>query len=241
MTPHETIHIQKKAWVPAFAGMSGESGAFQASRDYPLPAPGLEESAAAAPQDWPQAAAFALLRAAGDEDPRPVLFVAGKDWRRERGSLSARGLISLGIGLDRVILVRAEREGETLWAMEEALKSGAVAGAVGAAEQPSFVATRRLDFAAREGRACAVLLRVQGAGDLSAARLRWRVSARPSAPHPFDPRAPGSLRLHAELVRRRAGPLGAWDLESDHETHRLGLAAGLADHGLVQGRRPHAA
>jgi protein ImuA len=217
------------------------TGVEWANGELPAPAPGLEEAAAAAPQDWPQAAAFALLRAAGEEDPRPILFVAGKDWRRERGSLCARGLLGLGLRLDRVILVRAEREGEALWAMEEALKSGAVAGAVGAAEQPAFVATRRLDFAAREGRARAVLLRAQGAGDLSAARLRWRILARPSAPHPYDPRAPGALRLRAELVRRRSGPLGAWDLEFDHETHRLGLAAGLADHGLVQGRRPHAA
>jgi protein ImuA len=167
------------------------------------------------------------------------VFVAGKDWRRERGSLSARGL--LGLGIRRLILVRAEREGEALWALEEVLKSGAVAGAIATVEAPSFVATRRLDFAAREGRATGVVLRALPAGDLSAARLRWRIGAQPSAPHPFDPRAPGAVRLKAELVRRRDGPLGAWDLEQDHETHRLGLAAGLADHGLVQGRRPHAA
>ena len=201
---------------------------------------GLEEAVAAEPRDWAAAAAFALWRADGGADPRPLVLVTVKAWRGERGGFSARGLAALGVDPGRVIQVRAEREMEALWAMEEALKSGAVRGAVGTVEQASLVATRRLDFAAREGRATGVLLRI-GSGDLSAARLRWRLSAAPSAAHPFDPRAPGDARLKAELTRRRDGPLGAWDLEQDHETHRLRLAAGLADHGLVQGRRAHAA
>jgi protein ImuA len=208
-----------------------------------IPAPhlGLEEAAAAEPRDWGAAAAFALWRAGGADDPRPLALVTVKAWRAERGGFSARGLAALGIDPQGVIQVRAERETEALWALEEALKSGAVRGAIGTVEQASLVATRRLDFAAREGRATGVVLRICGTGDLSAARLRWRLGARPSAPHPFDPRAPGDARLKAELVRRRDGPLGAWDLEQDHETHRLRLAAGLADHGLVQGRRAHAA
>ena len=204
----------------------------------PEPRLGLEESTAADPRDWAQAAAFAFWRAGGGLDDRPVAFVVTRDWRRERGGLFGRGLKRL---VRRLILVRADKEDEALWALEEALKSGAVAGAVATVARPSFVATRRLDFAARAGRATGVLLRADGAGDLSAARLRWRICAAPSAPHPFDPRAPGATRLRAELVRRRDGPLGAWELEQDHETHRLGLAAGLADHGLVQGGRPLAA
>ena len=207
----------------------------------PAPPLGLEEAAAASPRDWAAAAAFALWRAGGAEDLRPLVLVTVKTWRSERGSFSARGLQTLGIDPAGVIQVKAEREMEALWALEEALKSGAVRGAVGAVEQASLVATRRLDFAAREGRATGVMLRICGGGDLSAARLRWRLGTAASAPHPFDPRAPGTARLTAELTRRRDGPLGAWELEQDHETHRLRLAAGLADHGLVQGRRAHAA
>ncbi len=207
----------------------------------PDPCLGLEEAAAADPRDWPQAAAFALWRAARTGDPRPVVVVATQDWRRQRGGLSARGLMRLGIDPGRVILVRAGRPAEALWAMEEALKSGAAAGVVGAVEAAPFVATKRLDFAARTGRATGVMLRAGAAGDLSAARLRWRLSAQPSAVHPFDPKAPGAPRLGAELVRRRDGPLGAWELEQDHETHRLRLAAGLAGHGLVPDGRAHAA
>ncbi len=202
---------------------------------------GLEEATAAEPRDWGAAGAFALWRAGAAHDPRPLALVTVKAWRGERGGFSARGLKGLGIDPAGVIQVRAEKEAEALWALEEALKSGAVRGGIATVEQASLVATRRLDFAAREGRATGVLLRVLGSGDLSAARLRWRLKAEPSAPHPFDPRAPGAVRLTAELTRRRDGPLGAWELEQDHETHRLGLAAGLADHGLVQGRQAHAA
>ena len=202
---------------------------------------GLEEAVAAEPRDWGAAAAFALWRADAAGDPRPLMLVTVKAWRTERGGFSARGLKDLGIAPSGVIQVRAEKEIEALWALEEALKSGAVRGAVATVEQPSLVATRRLDFAAREGRATGVVLRIGASGDLSAARLRWRLGAEPSAPHPFDPRAPGAVRLKAGLTRRRDGPLGAWELEQDHETHRLGLAAGLADHGLVQGRQAHAA
>jgi protein ImuA len=208
----------------------------------PLPQPetGLEEAAAADPRDWAQTFAFGLSRLMADDD-RPILLALARDFRRERGEPFARGLAQLGVEVSKVLVVRAEREAEALWAMEEALKSGAVCGALAGAEQPAFVATRRLDFAARAGRATGLLLRTRGAGDLSAARLRWQVSARPSAPHPFDPRAPGALRLNAALVRRRNGPLGAWELEQDHETHRLRLAAGLAGDGLVQDARTSAA
>ena len=61
---------------------------------------------------------------------------------------------------------------------------------------------------------------------------RWRIKAAPSGMHEFDPAAPGRVRFQAELVRRRDGPPGAWTLEQDDETGRLGVVAGLAGHGL---------
>ena len=202
----------------------------------PEPEP-FEEAAAAQPQDLPSALAFALSRgleaAAGRGDHRPVAFVATPLFQNERGRLYGWGAADLGLPHDRLLVVHARREPEALWAFEEALKSGAVAAVLGALEAPSFVATRRLDFAARAGGAFAFVLRAGAAADLSAARLRWRVAAQPSAPHPLDPRAPGAARLAAELVRSRDGRRGAFILEQDHETGRFRLAAGLADHGLA--------
>ena len=192
----------------------------------------LEEVAAAAPADLAAALGFALDRLAVD-DGRPLAFVAPAAWRRERGRPFARGLVQAGgAAASRLIWIAADKEAQALWALEEALKSGAVAGAIGAALAPSFVATRRIDFAARAGGARAVLLRAQPGGDLSAARRRWRIASLPSAAHPFDPQAPGAPRLTAELTRRRDGPPGAWTLEKDDETGRFRVAAGLAGDGV---------
>ena len=192
----------------------------------------LEEAAAAEPADAAAAFAFALGRLAAVKDARPVVLVTTSLWLRERGRPFARGLAGWGLGPERLIWVRAEREADALWALEEALKSGAVAGGLASVEAPPFVATRRLDFAARAGGALGVLLRAGPTGDLSAARRRWRIKAGPSATHAYDPAAPGRVRLNAELVRRRDGPPGAWALEQDDETGRLSVVAGLAGHGL---------
>jgi protein ImuA len=218
---------------------------------HPLPTPDptlfpslcepLEEAAAAEPADAAAALAFALGRLARPKDARPVVLVTTALWLRERGRPFARGLAGWGLGPERLIWIRAEREVEALWALEEALKSGAVAGGLASVEAPPFVATRRLDFAARAGGALGVLLRAGPTGDLSAARRRWRIKAGPSATHDFDPAAPGRVRLNAELVRRRDGPPGAWALEQDDETGRLRVVAGLAGHGLDETDRPFAA
>jgi len=207
----------------------------------PHPEP-FEEAAAAHPQDLVPALAFALSRALeaaeGRQDDRPVAMVTTPVFDRERGRLSAWGARGLGLDPARLVLIRARREPEAQWAFEEALKSGALAAVIGSLEAPSFVATRRLDFAARAGQATALVLRSRPAVDLSAARLRWQVTAEASAAHPFDPRAPGAARLRAELVRSRDGRSGRFLLEQSHEADRFRLAAGLADHGLAP--QPHA-
>jgi protein ImuA len=207
----------------------------------------LEEAGAAQPADVAAAFGFAVGRLLTSPTERPLVLVTTTAWLRERGRPFARGLSAWGAGTDRLIWVRAAKEAEALWALEEALKSGAVAGGLATVEQPPFVATRRLDFAARAGRAVGLLVRAGPTDDLSAARRRWRIAANSAAPDAYDPAAPGLTRLRAELVRRRDGPPGGWDLEQDDETGRLRLDAGLADHGLAQDepraeRRPaHAA
>jgi protein ImuA len=208
---------------------------------FPREAEALEEVAAGAGADVAAALAFALARLASPRsaspETRPVALVATADWLGEQGRPFAGGIRAFGLGFERLIWVRARREGEALWALEEILKSGAAAGGLVTAAAPDFVATRRLEFAARTGSAVGILLRARPAGDLSAARRRWRITALASAPNPLDPAAPGAPRLRAELVRRRDGPPGAWDLERDDETSGFRLAAGLAGHGLDEGRR----
>ena len=201
----------------------------------------LEEVGAAAPADWGAAFAFALDRIVSSNDPRPVALIVTRNWIRERGRPYARGLARLGGDPRRLILVTAERDVQALWALEETLKSGAVAGAIGTVEQADFVAGRRLDFAARAGKACGVLLRAKSAEDLSAARVRWRIGAMPSLEDRLDSKAPGPMRWRAQVVRRRDGTPAAFEWEESDATPRLRLAAGLAGDGLVPAGRTHAA
>lgn len=202
-------------------------------RPFPPPCAQLEEVTG---EDGGLAAAwgFALARLAARGDDRPRMMAAPRHALSERGWPSA-----LGMGGAAVLLVAVKTDMEALWALEEALRSGAVAGGVALVERAPFVMTRRLDLAARKAGACALLLRPRPGDELSAAALRWRVSAAPSAVHPLDPRAPGAARWRAELVRRRDGWPGTFIVEQEDEAHRLDLAARLAGHGQVvdAGRR----
>ena len=208
-----------------------------ASDLYPAVCEPLEEVAAARPADAATALAFALSRLAQNksgDDPRPWVMATTPMWLRERGRPFARGLAGMGGAPERLIWIRAAKEIEALWALEEALKSGAVAGGLVTAEQPAFVTTRRLDFAARAGGARGVVLRAGPALDLSAARMRWRIAATASAPGQFDEAAPGTPRLIADLARQRSGPPGVWELEQDDETGGFRVVAGLAGDGLAE-------
>jgi protein ImuA len=201
----------------------------------------LEEVAAAEPADWPAAFAFSLDRIAARPDPRPLALVVTAGWMRERGRPYARGLAGMDADAARLVLICVDRDAQALWALEETLKSGAVAGAIGTLEQAPFVAGRRLDFAARAGSALGVMLRARAGEDLSAARVRWRISAAPSGLDPLDGKAPGPLRMRAEVVRRRDGAPGVFEWEQDDATPRLRLVARLAGDGLVEAGRTHAA
>lgn len=181
--------------------------------------------------------AFLIARQA-EGDARLVAFVAPRFWLAERGRPFAHGLQRLGVSPDRVLVATPRNEAESLWALEEALRSGAAALAVGAVEGASLVATRRLDLIARGSGAAAALIRTTPARDLSAARRRWRITPELSAPHPWDGKASGPARWRALLERSRDGAHGEAILEFDDETHRLRLVDGLADHGVSA--RPHA-
>jgi protein ImuA len=167
---------------------------------------------------------FALSRRR-EEDERPVLIAAPRAWFAEHGRPYGPGMAGLSF-----LLTPTVTAAEALWVLEQALRSGAVAMALGAVDGATLAQTRRLEFAAKQGEATGVIL-PRGLEGLSAARRRWRVRSATSATDPFDLRAPGSSRLGAELVRGRGERPGVWMLEQDDETHRLRLADRLADLG----------
>jgi protein ImuA len=236
---------RNKTETKIMISLSSYRSTFQETALFPEACSPLEEVAAAAPADVAASLGFALSRLAADRtERRAVVLVTTAAWVRDRGRPYGLGLSDWGLAAGRLLWVRAERDGDALWALEEALKSGAVAGGLATVATPSFVATHRLDAAARAGRVVGILLRGTSAGDLSAARRRWRVAAGPSSAADFDRAAPGAVRLRAELTRSRNGLPNGWELERDDETGGLRVVAGLADHGMAtvaSGRRGVAA
>jgi protein ImuA len=135
------------------------------------------------------------------------------------GDLYPPALAAYGLDPGAVILLSAPSPAELLWAMEEALRSPALAGVVGEVDRLDLTTGRRLQLAAAAGGGVGfLLLRAdRPAAAVSAAALRWRVGAGPDR------------TWHVELLRRRSGRLGAWILEREDETDRLLVAAELGD------------
>ena len=80
-----------------------------------------------------------------------------------------------------MILLSAPSPAELLWAMEEALRSPALAGVVGEVDRLDLTAGRRLQLAAAAGGGVGLLLLRADrlAAAVSTAALRWRVGAGP--------------------------------------------------------------
>ncbi len=169
-------------------------------------------------------AAFLLGRLAADKGA--VLWASLGE-----GDLYPPGLAAFGLDPAKVILLSAPSPAELLWALEEALRSHAIAGALGEVDRLDLTASRRLQLAAGAGGGVGLLLmRADRSGEgrlasVSAAALRWRVSASPHSPswpgeYPaiHDLRAISTARGSMD-GRHRAGHGG--ELEEAGETPRV--------------------
>lgn len=196
-----------------------------------MAAGGLHEMAETRYGDMSALSALTVAVLAAHARPGPVLWVAEAALLREHGRLSARGAQAMGLDPGRLLCVRAPRPRDALWCVEEGVRSGAVSAVVAALSEADFTATRRLQLAAEAQGVPAILLMPHRRAGASAAEARWRVAAAPSAPNPYAPRAPGSVRWEAALERSRLAPWAAgrrFDLEFDDETLSLRVVDRLA-------------
>lgn len=150
------------------------------------------------------AAAAARLRSG------PVLWVGG--WPPPY----APGLAGFGLDPSRLLVVPARRSAERLWVMEEAVRSGAVAAVVGEVADADPLATRRLQFAAAEGGAPALMLRPVAAGILAA-----------TAAHDADPallldRLPASSAASRWAVTTAPGTAAQWPAAAGYAARPIG-------------------
>jgi len=85
----------------------------------------------------------------------------------------APALAAAGIDLAHVLIVNTARDGDTLWAAEQALRSATCGCVLAWPREPRFAQLRRLQLAAEGGRCLAILFRLaQAAREPSPAVLR---------------------------------------------------------------------
>lgn len=172
---------------------------------------------------------------------RPILWCRPANCAREMGRLYAPGLPALGLNPQALILAETTSSADTLWAMEEGLRSGAAGLVLGWLDDVALTPARRLALAAQAHRTPALLLTAARSTPAPTTRSRWRISRRRAAPHPFDPQAPGAPRLGLVLERcrgRRADlETPSFVVEWCHDTHRFRVVADVADRAHETARR----
>jgi protein ImuA len=182
-------------------------------------------------EDGAVAAAFAasLLARLARRHGGPVL------WCLAAGDLYAPGLAARGLAPERLIVARCHDDTDILWAMEEGLRSAALAAVLGEVGTLAPTAGRRLQLACETGGVTGFVLRrwrkaataeAQRAAP-SAAVTRWRVAAAPS--HAADGPGIGLPLWRVELMRCRGGTPAAWLMEESDATGHVAMAAELAD------------
>jgi protein ImuA len=195
--------------------------------EWGVPGPGLaigalNEVIAGTAADRPPALGFmlSLTAAAQRTAPGPVVFIATERAFADLGALYGHGLAYLGVDVGRLLLVDPETDKDTLWALEETLRSrtqpamvvGVLAGGI------DLTLSRRLNLAAAPHRVPLVLMRRTSAGT-SAAATRWRIATAPAARDRFGILA--HFRWQVSLERCRNGRTGAWLIEWDHVARRF--------------------
>lgn len=163
-----------------------------------LPRAALHEILAADPGAAGGFAALVLARAGGT-----ILWIAPEPdaW--------PPGLARFGLSPAELVLVRAPRGQDALWAMEETLRCPAVGAALLVTGDLDLTAARRLQLAAEAGGVLGLLLRSdEDSAAPTAALTRWRVGAAPSdsqSPHEI-----GDPAWNLDLLRCRGGRPARW-------------------------------
>jgi protein ImuA len=197
-------------------------GGLKLGQLHEIGAAGLEAETAALP------AAFTAALLAHIAPARPVFWIAPV------GDLHPPGLLPYGLDPNRLVLVRPDKDSDTLAAMEVALRDGTAGAVVGEAGALDRTASRRLQLACLYRGTTGFVLRRWRYGhravdrEANVAVTRWHLTPMASAK---EGKAPGLPRWHVALTHARGGRPGEWIMEaSDDATHPLRVVAALADY-----------
>ena len=191
---------------------------------------------------------FALLlavrRMLSLERPGAMLWCLPAAAGQETGKPYSRGLASLGLDPDRLIIATPRKAGDVPWVIEEAVKAACLSLVLGEVRTVGVTAARRLSLAAAEAQTPCLLVPLAGSIPVIAAATRWRVAPRPSGTDPLDAAAPGPRRFSIALERCRARPLvsDALDfvVEWSDAARCFGMAAAVSDRAPAPSPSPGA-
>jgi protein ImuA len=179
----------------------------------------LHDISPQAPVHFGAACGFALALAAlaGKGGARDTLWIQTDMARFESGAPYGIGLDLFGLPSRRLLVLRARRPIDALFAMEEALKCRGIGSVI--AELPDdtadLTATRRLSLAARTHDGIGLLLRHRSISAPSAAMTRWEVAASSGPRDAFG--GIGTTAFLLSLVKNRRGPCGAFRVAWSHD------------------------
>lgn len=134
-------------------------------------------------------------------------------WISSSRTLFPPALKNFGIEPDRFIFLDLKKEKDVLWAMDEALKCGALSAVIGEMREIDFTTSRRLQLAVEQSQVTGFILRNNYRSlNTTACVSRWKITPLPSS---IDDGLPGIgfPKWKVELLRMRNGKTGAWDIQ----------------------------
>lgn len=134
-------------------------------------------------------------------------------WISSSRRLFPPGLKSFGIQPDQIIFIDLQKEKDVIWAMEEALKCGALTAVVGETQEISFTTSRRLQLAVEQSKVTGFVLRSNPRlMNTTACVSRWKITPLPSVSADDLPGI-GFPQWKVELLRIRNGLPGVWGIK----------------------------
>jgi hypothetical protein len=151
------------------------------------------------------ASATGVMLEALKNDSRPILWVIERAISKDYGIPYGPGLLCHDIDPARCVLVRTQKQQQTLWVIEEALKNDCFSGVFGEISDITLKESRRLSLAAATCDSVMIALLRSEYQPSSAAYSRWQISPTESARQYYAMTAPGPMRASAYLHKHRAG------------------------------------
>lgn len=166
-----------------------EGGVHEIKPAGPLGSAEYYDSASDGFGDWASAwgaarsLALAMIARRRQRTSRPILWCMPRNAKAEHGRLYSRGLRRFGLTPADVLIVETGNPQETLWVLEEGLKSESLALVAGLIDDVALTPARRLALAAQKHHTPCLLLTHPRMPPIGATATRWRVAAAPGAPH----------------------------------------------------------